>query len=245
MPTTPQKLPSKFSVGSLLGHSFIPEFISGNGVIIDCGANKGEFAKWLSEHTTSAIHSFEADSRMYTALPTLDRVTFYHMAIDGESGEMELFYGEDMCSSGSYTVGTVKSEKVKKISLDDFCESKNITAIDFMKIDIEGSELPLLLNTSEKILGNVAQITVEFHDFLRQSDLPEIKKVVERLEGLGFYCARFSRGMWSDCLFLNTRILPIGFLDKISMCITGRLIPGLNRRLLNNRLKLKNRIYEV
>jgi FkbM family methyltransferase len=213
-----------------LAHSFAPDLLEQAEVALDCGANRGEFALWLSEHSNAQIHSFEPDPRLFSTLPSLPRVRFHPIAIDGESGEFELALGRTNCSSAVYREhGDQVTAQVQKTSLDDFCATNRICRIDFLKLDIEGAELSVLEKTSDSLLQATVQITVEFHDFLRRGDIPRIVRIFDRMARLGFYGIRFSQFTWGDCLFLNRRLVPLSILDRFGIHIFGRIIPGVGR----------------
>jgi len=217
-------------IENILNHSFMSAPLHEASLILDCGANEGGFARWMCEHTPAQVHSFEPDPRLFAVLPVLPRVIWHPLAVDGESGEFDLALGEATCSSALYRERTGQvTVRVKKTSLDDFCRTHGITRIDLVKIDIEGAELSLLEKTSDALLRSTAQITVEFHDFFRREDLPRIAGIFRRLEGLGFYGVRFSHFYWSDCLFVNQRIAPLSALDKLSIQVAGKFVPGIGR----------------
>jgi hypothetical protein len=146
---------------------------------------------------------------------------------------MELHRTEGYCSSGFYTgQGTsAGSVIVPKIAFADFIRTQNIERVDLLKLDIEGSEIPLLRITPDDILLRISQITVEFHDFINPDDLPLIHQIDQRLRGLGFRRVKFSRGVWANCLFINTRIHPFSRIDEITALIKGWAVPGIRRRL--------------
>jgi FkbM family methyltransferase len=202
-------------VESLHCHSFVSELAKKAEIAIDCGANNGDFARWLSDNTTAKIFSFEPDPRLFKQLPSLDRVEWIESAVDGTSGVFQLSLGEKHCSSAVYREASdQKTVKVGKTSLDDFCVGRGIEKIDFLKIDIEGAELNVLEQCSERLLRSTVQVTVEFHDFLEPSDLPRIKNVFKRMQSLGFFGIKFSYHTWGDCLFLNTKYIQISQLDR-------------------------------
>ena len=200
---------------TVCGHSFL--LLNGAKIALDCGANNGKFSEYLNKHSRMKIYSFEPDPRLFSVLPKLPNVTWHPLAIDGDSGEFDLALGESLCSSAVYNVSANRI-RVKKTSLDDFCAAHGIQKIDFIKLDIEGAELNLLEKAGDTLLCATKQITVEFHEFLNKDDLPRIKKIVARLESLGFYFIKFSYHTWGDCLFLNTRLVHVSCFDKIFFC---------------------------
>jgi hypothetical protein len=68
-----------------------------------------------------------------------------------------------------------------------------ISAIDLLKVDIEGTERKLFRSTSDKLLRSVKGITIELHDFVSGSIRgDEVLQTCKRLERLGFFCIPFS-----------------------------------------------------
>jgi FkbM family methyltransferase len=211
-------------------HSFLADQLRSAKVILDCGSNRGKFARWMNAHTPATIHGFEPDPRLFATLPKLAQVQFHPLAIDGEAGEFDLALGEDNCSSAIYRERKGQpTVRVRKVTLDGFCREHKIKEIDLIKIDIEGAELSLLEKTSEKTLQSIKQITIEFHDFLRKDDLPRIEAIVRRLAGLGFYGIRFSQFTWGDCLFINSAYIPTRWLDRAKIKLSGKWLPGMKR----------------
>jgi hypothetical protein len=75
-------------------------------------------------------------------------------------------------------------ETVSLASLIDLMDEKY--DIDLLKIDIEGAEYDLLLNSSDSELLKFKQITVEFHDFLDSKYKEKNKLIEKRMIDLGF-----------------------------------------------------------
>src|SRR5262249_45076285 len=126
-------------------------------------------------------------------LRPLPRVHYFELAIDGESGTLELSLNRKMCSSGVIHLPNDGVVTASKTSLADFCRARSIAAIDFLKVDIEGSELSVFEQASDDLLDSIGQITVEFHDMFRPEDVPRIEAIVRRLRRLGFFHVRFTQ----------------------------------------------------
>jgi len=220
------------------GHSFLLAPLESAKVTIDCGANQGEFSKWVIENSNSKVFGFEPDPRLFVNLPLLDRVKYFQLAIDGEAGEFELNLGNHQCSSAIFSESAQQSSlTVKKTTLENFCNQNDIDKIDLLKIDIEGAELKTLEMMSDRFAKRIVQMTVEFHDFLRKDDVVRIENVKAKFNKLGFICFRFSKFTWGDCLFVNQALLPISIFDRAQICVFGKYIPGLIRQSKNLRRK--------
>lgn len=205
------------STAIVYNHSFVPELI-GNDVVVDCGANRGDFAGWVSEHTTAAIVAYEPDPRLFAQLPRWDRVTYYNFALAAKAGELSLFLGNKLCSSivhpESAAAETVRVMAVELSQHLTFCD---VGTIGLLKLDIEGAELDVLSHLNASFLQRVKQITCEFHEFLDPTTLPRVKEVIRYVEAQGFYAINFSRTNYGDVLFLNRRFVSLGLGDKLGL----------------------------
>ena len=189
------------------GHSFFRELLENPAVVLDCGANQGEFSRWISKNCNAVVHGFEPDPLLFPDLPSLPNAHFHHVAISGTGGPLTLNLGETRCSSAYFSEKSgQKSILVESIKLDEFCREHSITRVDLVKLDVEGAELGILINLPEAFLRNIGQITVEFHDFIQKSDVPYIRDIISKMQKLGFLCVKFSHYDYSDVLCVNTKI---------------------------------------
>lgn len=216
----------------VLEHSLLADPLASARLILDCGANRGGFSQWASRNTPATIHAFEPDPSLNSVLPVTPRVVFHPYAVDGVSGSMELAQGIRNCSSGIYREHESQNVvTVKKRALDEFWCEHGKGGIDLLKLDIEGAELTLLPIVSEEFLLACTQISVEFHDFLRIEDRPQILAVRDRLCRLGFTCIRFSHFTWGDCLFFNAAKLGLSESDVTWLKIRYKYAVGFARLL--------------
>lgn len=218
-----------------LGHSFIPGLIQPDGVALDCGANNGAFAAWLSQNTRAVVYGFEPDHRLFEALPHLERVKFLPYAVAAKKGSISLNLGSSRCSSVRYVERENQAKvNVPAVQLEQFCREQAIESIELIKLDIEGAEIPVLLSASEEFLLKVKQITVEFHDFLSRDDIPNIRRIIARLKGIGFRVIKFSQFTFGDLLFVNGRTAPIGTLDVLQVVLFVKYGRGISRLIKRN-----------
>lgn len=223
---------------NVCGHSFVKDLIKDPALVIDCGANYGEFSKWIASNCTAVIHGFEPDPRLFPHLPSLPETTFHQVAVSGSGMPLLLNLGMDRCSSAYYR----EDEKqefvdVPSVTIDSFCYRERISQVDLLKLDIEGAEIEILRNLPDGLLRQIGQMTVEFHDFLDARDIPGIKSVMRRLTQMGFHCVKFSHFDHADVLFINTSIHPISLIEVTSLTMTKywRGALRLIRRLVRTR----------
>jgi FkbM family methyltransferase len=115
------------------------------GVIIDLGANLGDFSYYMYDNA-SVIYAIEAHEANFDILlgyvqeHGLTKIHPYHLAIAGDNGLKEV-YEHGGC--GGYAIWGDSGQKVGEVqgkTLNTFLEENNITHVDVLKIDVEGAE---------------------------------------------------------------------------------------------------------
>lgn len=142
-------------------------------IIMDCGANIGLTTSYFSGFAKK-IYSIEPSKQHFKVLKEMvryndlgDKVTLIRKAIAMENGT-ELFYHNDNITAFSLkrevdTAG-MSSEKVETIRFDTLFEEYGIDHIDFLKLDIEGSEIEVVGGKGfENIADKIDSLLVEYH----------------------------------------------------------------------------------
>ena len=125
-------------------------------VVFDIGANNGEWlADVLRVNRSAQIHAFEPQQVLAERIVASHRdVKVINAAVGAEAGFLELFdYADHPGSQHASLVqgvidavhgGTVRSTRVRVVTLDDYCAEHHVARIDLLKIDVEGFELQVL-----------------------------------------------------------------------------------------------------
>jgi FkbM family methyltransferase len=143
-------------------------------VIFDVGANVGDYALLILNNYKHdlTIYSFEPSAKAYTALTQIksNKLRTFNIAISSTAGTAELFFHQEgtvlaslhqLKSTNSQQLN--HSENTVTDTIDRFCNTHNITGIDFLKIDVEGYELEVLKGAKEMIAkGEIKIIQFEF-----------------------------------------------------------------------------------
>jgi FkbM family methyltransferase len=201
------------------GHTFESSFLGPNPTIVDCGANKGNFSREMSERFGGKYLLVEANPVLFDALRTEGRFPLVHCALAAEDGSIAFNVANN--DEGS-SILTLPKESVIDCTLRQTVEvpahrlervlaDAGITEIDLLKMDIEGAELQVFDALPEEMLRRIGQMTVEFHcDPLFGFGMAEhTARVIDRLRGLGFLCLDFSGRSRYDVLFINLQKHPI------------------------------------
>jgi FkbM family methyltransferase len=206
-------------VVTVRGHTFLADGLKAGSVVIDLGANRGEFSRDVAARFGAKCLAVEASPDTARNIPAADNVRVLNYAITDHDGPVSfnLSMNSEMSSvhpsnvpSGS-KLGTVD---VQGRTLESLLRECAIDRADLLKVDIEGAEVQLFgPRTSDEALRRIAQITIEFHDFTGAMTRSDVDTIVRRLTGLGFYPVRFSHTNM-DWLFVRPDALRLGPLAR-------------------------------
>ncbi len=135
-----------------------------NLIIFDGGCNRGDFTndlvKFINkfEINNYQIHLFDIDKEMIKRCASrfrkLENIKINHLGLSDKNKESEaIFYPDDPTRNSlkgtPLEIGwEYFEEKVKLINGDYYCESNNLTKIDFLKLDLEGFDMEALSGLS-------------------------------------------------------------------------------------------------
>jgi FkbM family methyltransferase len=184
-------------------------------VILDCGSNIGMailFFKAL--YPDADITAFEPAPWACSAIEETIRandlrdVTLHNAALAESEGSLELFH--DPSHPGS-AVMSVYRERMpgETVRVPAVRLSRYVTKpVDFLKLDVEGSELPVLRDlVASGTIGQIRQMVIEFHHHLSPTvdNLSECLSILER-HGFGYQLTSaqvytpITRGQFQDVL---------------------------------------------
>jgi FkbM family methyltransferase len=183
-------------------------------VFVDVGANSGIYTLLASKNSRpdSSIHAFEASPIEYQKLMltiewnALHNVIANNLALSESNGTTSIYENLDGCGAlnrvdrPALDNGRYRMVEVPCVSLDTYCESNKISRIDFLKIDVEGHELPVLKGGRRTIAEDRPVIMVEMND-RRSSDQSSPKQLWAFLESYSY--------VWHQADPLNGRLVSI------------------------------------
>lgn len=138
--------------------------------VFDVGANIGYYATLFAQLAgeKGRVHAFEPAPATHAQLAAnvarnaLQNVMLNQVAVSDAPGEMNLYLNREsaLASLGQTGRGkTVGTASVQVVTLDEYSRERNIAAIDFLKIDVEGYE-PKVLAGARELLQRSAEVVV-------------------------------------------------------------------------------------
>lgn len=199
-------------------HTFVPSLLKAGSTVLDCGVNRGEFARWFVNRLDCRVVGFEPDPYLYKTLADVQGFEVYRYAIGGHVGEVPLYLGQKTCSSTVFKEVDTEALNVPMITIEDVVNRYDIERIDLLKLDIEGAEIELLERIGGAFLrDHVVQVTVEFHDWLDSSQVANVDGICARLRKHGFFGLCFSITTRGDYLFINRHLASLRRIDRAAL----------------------------
>ena len=125
--------------------------------VFDVGGNHGIYSYWMAKAVgpTGAVHCFEPQPELCAEVDQilkwlgLEQVVVNCLALSDSCSRMNLSRNYVGDGSASLTARTDSSSAPSSLicettTVDDYCSSKKIDQVAFMKIDVEGHELAVI-----------------------------------------------------------------------------------------------------
>lgn len=149
-------------------------------VVFDLGSCFGLFSRYAFQNGASEVHAFEPNKDLEEVYKKLNSgFKYFYSPKAVHSKPVDFKKSADFVGSKVIEGG----EKDSNINLNNYIKEKNITKINFLKVDIEGSEYDLFETLDSDFLSNcVNKIAIEYHDNINN----KIKIILDKLKHLGF-----------------------------------------------------------
>jgi FkbM family methyltransferase len=168
--------------------NLMAQTISRDDVCLDIGANVGVHTLVMADLAPDGmVHAFEASSTNYHFMATninsngFDNIRPYHLGLSNSVGDKEFYYLSDFAGC-SFAQDTDRSEdvasiiqsawgapwryvkeKVRFTTLDEWMRNANIERVDFIKLDVEGSEKQVILGGDAMLSRYNPTLITEFN----------------------------------------------------------------------------------
>jgi len=184
-------------------------------VIIDIGGNIGYFEMILfSKIKTASLYAYEPIPSNYALFnknialnPGLqNNIQLFNKAVTGTAqASVELFL--ESATENSVIASVYKdfdkqnkySIKVPAISLEQIVQENKLESIDLVKIDCEGSEYPIIFETSPAVWKKIKKLVIEVHNL--DNEKRNVNYLANYLQANGYTVDSFPAH--SNCYFLQ------------------------------------------
>ncbi len=183
-----------------LGHQFAeifkdriydPYFLGKKDLVVfDIGANLGVFSLYATKFA-KVIHAFEPATEAYSCLTHMvtenafTNVIPHNMAIANTDGKQTFFHRgvNKTMNSLKPDMPTTDTEEVTTIRLDTFFTNEKIEHVDFMKLDVEGSEFDIVCGDGfQNVAQKIDEMVIEVHTWANRN----LNQLREALQIAGF-----------------------------------------------------------
>ncbi len=151
----------------------LAKYIKKGDTVIEAGANLGSETLLMSKLVGNGmVYGFEPNPYTFERLSinvsinNLTNVKVYDVAMGESDGNISFnIYPKDFCNPGmsSKYMETSITRKITVVqkTLDTFVKEQNITKVDFLKMDIQGAEMDLLIGAAQTIAKHKPTIFLE------------------------------------------------------------------------------------
>lgn len=170
--------------------------IDPNDIVFDIGAHIGSFSVYAASKGAT-VYSFEPSKFNYNKLLENIKINNYegkiiphNVAVTNTVGQTTLFTSDTDGGVNSVSEGNDGSVIVDTVTISSMMQKYNLKNIDFLKIDIEGSEYDVLPNLINEEFTKIKVIAGEYHlinsrpgknfAFLKKLLTPHFKKVFRK-----------------------------------------------------------------
>lgn len=158
--------------------------------ILDLGAHIGLFSLYAATlNPQIQIHSFEPDTRNYQKLKDhlkenkIRTVLTKNLALSDQIGDCDFYLSEDSHNHSLLPIANAPSQKIHTTTIAAVLEKLRNNSATLAKIDIEGAEFPVILNSSDQTLRQIKNYCIEYHS--------EPQPLIARLQKLGYKTQKF------------------------------------------------------
>lgn len=216
----------------------LEEMAKRSKTILDIGGNIGwyslNFSRWSPD---AKVYAFEPIPRTYDyfvrhmSLNSIENVIPNNCAVSDAEGEKEFYWTE--LETGSASMKNIQDRKninkvkCKVVTVDDYCARNNIEDIDFIKCDIEGSELFAFRGARSMLEKSRPMV---FTEMLRKWSAKfgyHPNDIMDIFDNLGYQCLAYEEGRLVSVPHVDETTQPTNFFflcpDKHKTLIEGYL----------------------
>lgn len=205
----------------------LDNYLTKNMFFVDAGANQGEFTLYASKRCAKVVafepSHFQERLKRNILLNSLTNIVVENRALGSCTGKVMLYDSNEDFNDGTYNEGlatlypggtrSAPKFEVSMITLDDYIEENNIERVDVIKMDVEGSELDILMGAQTTIGRFKPVMLVEINKETCTNAGYSMGKLYDFIVGFGYRAykirrsgfksiSRFELGNFQNVLFV-------------------------------------------
>jgi FkbM family methyltransferase len=139
--------------------------IDDSSIVFDIGAYRGDWSDIIFNKYHCNIYCFEPITEFYKAIcsrfATNNKIKIFNYAVGGNTRKDKIVFLKD--GSSMHQIGDIKLEILVK-SMHDILNSCNLSKIDVLKLNVEGSEYEILEHLIvTKHINKFRNLFIQFH----------------------------------------------------------------------------------
>jgi FkbM family methyltransferase len=161
--------------------------VKDDDIVIDCGGCWGDTALYFAAMGAKEVY-------VYEFIPSNIQIMNKNLNLNPQYKDKIILINNPVWSSSHLKLSyldkgpasvvddfKIYNDKVETISIDELVKNKNIERVDFIKMDIEGAEIPALNGAIETIRKFKPKLAISAYHKL--DDLKEIPKLINSIRG--------------------------------------------------------------
>ena len=187
---------------------FLNAFLKKDMVFIDVGANQGEFSLFVSKRLTEGfVLAFEPMSLFFDRLLSnvrfngLSNIKCLKVGLADHVADVPIYYNatnplnhEGLASLYPINVNDVNMEVITITTMDEAVANESLSRVDFIKIDVEGSEWPVLKGAQSVLRKFKPALMVELNMETSMKAGYKVEDMVSWLRGFGYVPYQLIKG---------------------------------------------------
>ena len=193
----------------------IKDYIKHDDIIFDIGSHIGSFSICASRNAKNGfIYAFEPSPenfeqlRKNIVLNKSQNIMPINKAVFSRKKKIRFYINKTNYASNSIFTKTNTSIEVPCINLSDIFRKYNISRCNFLKMDCEGAEYDIILNTPKNVLKKIDTMVIEYHtpSYFNIEEAYNPRILINHLEETGFLCNIKKVNKYQGFLFVTRKI---------------------------------------
>jgi FkbM family methyltransferase len=154
-----------------------------NSIVFDLGGYEGQWASDIFSMYQCKVFIFEPVTEFFNKIKSRfkqnENIFVYNYGLSSKNTKLQIA----KCNDGSsiFNEKGCEKEEIFLRNILEFLQEHNISAIDLIKINIEGAEYDLLEHLIQSnFITNIINLQIQFHDFVPDAEV-RMKAIQEKL----------------------------------------------------------------